>query len=50
MGKPLPPGGGTLAPPADVGVMGGGKGGMEKPDPGRMGAIIRASDDCRVCR
>lgn len=37
MGKPPLPGGGTLAPPADVGVIGGGKGGMEKPDPGRMG-------------
>lgn len=44
MGNPLPPGGGMLAPPADVGVMGGGKGGMEKPDPGRIGAIINASD------
>lgn len=43
MGKPPLPGGGTFAPPADVGVMGGGKGGIENPDPGRMGARSNAS-------
>lgn len=44
IGKPALPGGGMLAPPADVGVMGGGKGGMEKPDPGRIGARNNVSD------
>lgn len=29
---------GVGAPAAEPGVMGGGKGGIEKPDPGRMGA------------